>query len=237
MTASLPVALNSLPYWRFTFRPAVYRGDRIASARECLDILESVAIRVAGWRYPFVSRDHDRTHLRKNHAEAFVDSGEFREFGRLYRSGQFLYVTVLREALLNGTLDEVREISQWHKPRGSIPPTGGINIIRMMRLVTVAFLNAQSLVERLNLGDRVGMSLRLANIKGHVLVAGPRRELDEYYQVVEESIEVDATYSPEDVRIKPLALAIAAARDIYAAFGWLDPLDFVLAGIQEEALK
>jgi hypothetical protein len=33
------------------------------------------------------------------------------------------------------------------------------------------------------------------------------------------------------------ALALEMAREFFAAFGWTDPVDFVLTGMQEEALQ
>ncbi|MBV8071896.1 MAG: hypothetical protein JO270_18450 [Acidobacteriaceae bacterium] len=237
MTDTIPIILDNLPYWRVAIRPWEYRDDRITSARECFDILESIAVRAGGWRYPFVSRDRDRMHIRRDHAEAVVNEHEFREFARLYRSGQFLYVAVLREAASNHALAEASRIYRHREPRGSTEPTGGVNIVRMMRLVSVAFLNLQSLVERLHLDCAVQMSLRLANINRYALVAGTERQMDELYQAADEAVEIETAFNPKDLRVKPLELAVAVSRDIYAGFGWLDPMDFVLDGIQEEALK
>ena len=35
----------TLPYWRVSMRPSVYRGDRIATVNECLDVLEAISVR------------------------------------------------------------------------------------------------------------------------------------------------------------------------------------------------
>jgi hypothetical protein len=84
----------------------------------------------------------------------------------------------------------------------------------------------------------VRVSMRLANVEGNVLVAGePYRSLDEYYQAPEPIIDYERTFSPDDLKLKPRELGIETARHFYAAFGWLDPVDFVLHGLQEEALK
>lgn len=237
MTASVPIAVDGLPYWRVLIRPTHHRGDRIVTSRECLNVLESIAVRAGGWRYPFVSRDNERLRIRDDHVEVVVDSSEFREFVRLYRSGQLLFVSVLREAFLVGTLEEAREIAKYSAPRGSVPPTGGVNIIRLVRLVSVAFENARLLVEHLNIQEPMEMSFKLGNIKGHVLVAGPHRELDELYQAPEETIEFKREFSPEDLRVKSRTLALEVTSEFFAAFHWTDPVDYVLAGMQEEALK
>ena len=107
-----------------------------------------------------------------------------------------------------------------------------------MRLTSVAFLNAKALIEKLDLSETLAISMRMANVRGAVLVAGePRRSLDEFYQATETTIDYDRVYDVDQIRVDPLQIAIDAAAHFYAVFGWRDPVDFVLHGLQEEALK
>lgn len=79
--------------------------------------------------------------------------------------------------------------------------------------------------------------MRLANIQGAVLVAGePRRSLDEVHQAAESTIDFDREYEADQISVDPLGNAIEAATHFYAVFGWRDPVDFVLRGLQEEGV-
>lgn len=227
--------IDGFPYWRVSVRPNIYQENRIDVSR-CFNVLESMAVRAGGWRYPFVSRKGDRLNVRGDHVEAHVESGDIREFSRLYRSGQFLYVTVLREAFNPDVLEAARESARWNQRNNGVEPTGGIHIVRLMRLASVAFLNTKTLVEQLNLEVAVQVSLKLANVRGNVLISDPMHELDECYQTLEASVETTNQYSPEDLLTKPAVLAVSAVRDIVATFRWFDPDDLVLRGFQEMSL-
>jgi hypothetical protein len=236
MTDSIPVSgIAELPYWRVSERPSEYRGDRIATASECLDLLEAMSVRSGGWRYPFVSRRREGIRLRSDHVEVFTSSGEIQEFARMYRSGQYLYVTTLREAYHPGALEEARELARILSADEA--PGVAVSIVRLMRLVSVAFLNAKALIERLNLNGALSISMRLANVRGAVLVAGePRRSLDELYRVDEGIVDYDRQYDAARLTVEPLETAVEAAKHFFAVFGWRDPAEFVLRGLQEEAL-
>lgn len=237
-----PSAVTSLmkrPYWRVVIRLGEYDGSRIIEVAKCMDVLESTAVRAGGWRYPFVSRDHDRFSIGPNYAQSWIEQADFLEFSRLYQSGQFVYATALRESFLpadNEQLKEARELAKSNDISVDSYPTGVVNIVRFMRLATVAFINCQRLIDALGYEGAVTMNFRLANVKGAVLVAGFERDLDEYYQANETILDHDIVMPSNDIRTNPDSCGLLVAKHFFARFRWIDPDDFVLRGLQEEAL-
>jgi len=232
--------IAELPHWRTRIYPQTYEENRINDSVQCLDVLERVSVRSAGWRYPFVSRDRDRFAIRKNFAEAWISSGEYVEFSRQYTSGQFFYVTALREAFLSDDSEPIREAQELARLNGIDRekwPTGVVSIVRLMRLVSIAFMNAQRLADEFKISDDIVVDMRLANVAGRVLITGdPMRELDEYYQATESNIDYDVSVHSVDLRANTLRYGLEATKHFYSRFTWLDPTEFVLQGLQDQAL-
>jgi hypothetical protein len=240
-TPVLPPAVAELAshaYWRSTIRPVDYDADRIDDSAHCLETLESISVRAGGWRYPFVSRQRERISVHQNYVDSLINTGHFLEFARLYRSGQFIYAAALREAFLDQDSEPLREAKWLADVSGSTTrPAGAINIVRLVRLVSVTFINAQRLVEKLKVDGSLELSMRLTNIAGYVLTAGHERQLDEYYPAADPTIDYQVELNAAALRRNATNESVRAAKVFFAGFHWLDPSDLVMRSLEEEALS
>ena len=77
------------------------------------------------------------------------------------------------------------------------------------RLASVAFVNVQHLLDVFEYVGDVNVDLRLANVKGAVLVAGFERKLDEYYQARDPVLDYEIKASSNELRTKPNEYGLA----------------------------
>ena len=194
-------------------------------------------MRAGGWSYPFISDKGGEVRIRDRHVEASIAKHDFREFVRLYRSGQFFYASVLRESFSESALAESREIAQSDHPLGAINPTGGINIVRLMRLAAVGLINGCRLIEELGLADsEIHFTFGLSNINGQVLVAGTRRSFDQRFQA-HGYLSIERQYNAAALLSEIDLTTLDVMQDIYAHFGWNRVDDHVIRGLYNESLE
>lgn len=90
--------IQEMAYWRVLIRPVIPLNDQL-SFRTCSDLVAASKVSVRGWDYPHVEsqRPDDRGGIGRgeDYSESWTDWEGFREFWRMYRSGQFLSYNLL----------------------------------------------------------------------------------------------------------------------------------------------
>jgi hypothetical protein len=90
--------ITSRGYWRINFQPV--GAPASLSLKACGDLVDKSAVRLRGWYYPFHGHGPAENYGIENHnkyCQGWVDSGEYKEFWRMYRSGQFLHYRGVQE--------------------------------------------------------------------------------------------------------------------------------------------
>lgn len=98
MKPGLLECIQEMAYWRVLIRPAVPLDEQLTFGA-CLDLVNASKVSVRGWDYPHVEQQRSDGRGGIGRAEDFYESWTdwegFREFWRMYRTGQFLSYNLL----------------------------------------------------------------------------------------------------------------------------------------------
>src|SRR5689334_3159854 len=98
MKVDLLDTIKSRGYWRINFQPTGRPMN--LTLKECEDLVDRNSVKLRGWYFPFYrhgSADDYGTENHNNYCLGWIDSGEYKEFWHMYKSGQFLHYSAVRE--------------------------------------------------------------------------------------------------------------------------------------------
>ncbi len=117
MRDGLVDTIKSRGYWRINFQPVGEPAN--LNLRECEALVADNHVRLRGWYYPFYGHGSADNHGIENHntfCQGWIDSGEFKEFWRMYKSSQFLHYSVVHEDWMNPDTEVARSSSMEIEP-------------------------------------------------------------------------------------------------------------------------
>lgn len=196
-------------HWRVLIRPLAALETEL-SFRTCLDVVTASKVSVRGWDYPHTESERPDTRggagRGENFYESWTDWEGFREFWRMYRSGQFLSYN-----LLHG------ELGMFGTPGGQrIVPT-----VDTVYSVSEYVEFAQRLGKNipLNAGYEIAVSLR--NAVGYQLDAGPgRMPFLSALTNSSQDLTVTKRVRLNDMSSGTVEIANAILLEIFDYFGW-----------------
>jgi hypothetical protein len=163
MKEGLLESIQEMAYWRVLIRPMIPLDDQLAFGT-CLDLVTASKVSVRGWDYPHVEsqRPDNRGGIGRGEDfyESWTDWEGFREFWRMYRSGQFLSYN-----LLHG------EIGMFGQQGGQ----GVVPVVDTIYSVCEYVEFAQRLAKNASFGGGYVFTVSLRNVTRYQLSAGPGR--------------------------------------------------------------
>lgn len=154
--------IRQVGYWRINLRPKSRLPEDLSFQR-CAEIVEQSRVSIRGWDFPHIVRRHgdDAGVLRRdNYIEHWIEWDWFREFWRMYKSGQFLSYKALNE--------DIRAISEGNEDRQ-------MNIVSSIYSVTEFAEFAQRIANEKSFGGEVILSISLFNSLERQLAVGHNR--------------------------------------------------------------
>lgn len=210
--------IKSRGFWRISFQPIV-AIQKFSSLSECKEIVEKNAVKQRGWDYPAIprgSRDYMGIEPAENYYCGWTDWMNYKEFWRMYQSGQFLHYLALGE-------DWFGE-DEWHKELAQkIKPMSSLNIIgSVVYQITEIFEFLSRLTNSGMYDEGVYVSISLNNTKNRELwISDPMRaSFLRPYKTVAAKIEFTKKYSREQINESPKNNALEAMRYFFERFGW-----------------
>lgn len=214
------------PHWRLLIQPQPYVQGRLP-LEELLPTIGRATVRFRGWDFPHLDRN-GRPAMGSNYVAAGNDFMGHLEYWRMYMSGQFLYLSGVRESTEPGWKDKlvrtarfrilVGEDFDWTK----VP--GFFEVVNFIYVVTEFFEFASRVSQGLPQMESAKLTIGLHNIEGYVLTVDDfRRELHGYYAADESTLE-----NSWDIRLSDLVgssgdLVLEAIRWFFVRFGWTQP--------------
>lgn len=208
--------IQSRGHFRVNFRPTHIRPGRYTIA-ECHDLVLEKKVSLRGWDYPhFPSKKNAENTGHQpgsSYYEGWVDWAQYKEFWRMYQSGQFVHYASLRE--------DWPEDSLWKSAR-DIKPGTELNVVGSMFYSlgeVFAFYRRMTQDGPCASGAVVAISLR--NTAHRVLRMDDgieRAPLASEYRCSLPSIDFSATIAPHD---DVAVIATGAATHFAHRFGWL----------------
>lgn len=163
MKPQLLERIQEMAHWRVLIRPLTPLEDELSFGR-CLEVVSASKVSLRGWDYPHV--EQDRLDDRGGHGrgedfyESWTDWEGFREFWRMFKSGQFLSYNLL------------------HGEIGMFGDEGGKRIVPAVDTiysVTEYVEFAQRFAKNVPLSAGYELTISLRNAAGYRLFAGVGR--------------------------------------------------------------
>lgn len=220
--------VRSGPHWRLQIRPDSHDAQLIESRKRCREIIESAKVGLKGWDFPFVSRSEAHWGRGDNYIESWME-GWGKEYWRFHQSGQFLYLSTLREYSDSSWRKEIEEqakqgIHQVSEPVDWDSVPGFVEIVNLVYRVTEYFEFAARLVQQGLYREPITIKIGLHCIKDFVLgTHDPRRFWPSYFAASVEKLEREWPVAPEALINDSSEAAREAIVWLFEGFGWDDP--------------
>lgn len=221
--SDLTKAIREKGYWYIDVRPAEYVGDRVRYA-SLGPILDRTVVRLRGWDFPHIDRQRD---LQRGNTwiGGETDWSWFKEAWRFYRSGQFVYEIGIHEDWAGETF-----------PPQRLPldvPALGVGDALFRITETYEFASRLSVTEAGAHQMRIAIDVR--NAAGRSLYVDDinRMPMDRTRPFSEPTVYSAITVSRDDLAGRSRSLAIDAAAELFARFGF-HPTRALLEGQQSE---
>lgn len=209
MKPQLLERIQEMAYWRVLIRPLTPLSEALSFGR-CLEVVTASKVSIRGWDYPHVERD--RPDDRGGHGrgedfyESWTDWEGFREFWRMYKSGQFLSYNLL------------------HGEIGMFGDEGGKHVVPAVDTiysVTEYVEFAQRLAKNVPLSAGYELTISLRNAAGYRLVAGSGRMpfLDNRINGAGD-LTVNKRITTLEASVGTVDIANSVLLEIFDYFGW-----------------
>ncbi len=209
MREGLLERIQEMAYWRVLIRPVIPLDDQLAFGT-CLSLITASKVSLRGWDYPHVEsqRPDNRGGIGRGEDfyESWTDWEGFREFWRMYRSGQFLSYNLL------------------HGEIGMFGQQGGQSIVQAVDTiycVSEYIEFAQRLAKNVPFGGGYVFTVSLRNAAGYQLSAGPGR-VPFFDALVNSSqdLTVSKRVSSTEMARGTVEIANSILLEVFDCFGW-----------------
>jgi hypothetical protein len=181
--------------------------------------------------------------VRRNWVASWDDFMGHLEYWRMYQSGQFLYLSAVREATEAGWRDKLLRISRSriHPPSSDFDwdqVTGFLEVVNLVYTVTEFFEFAARLAQELPDTEACQLTVGIHDIEGFMLAVDDiHRSWWEYYAAREPVLENTWSFPVLDWVSRSADLSLDAIRWLVTRFGWLEPNLEAIKRDQETLLR
>jgi hypothetical protein len=223
MKPGLIETIKSRGYWRVNYQPLT-ATVRLTTMNECKAIVQKNTVKLRGWDYPHFSINNDNkgsTAPAGEYFEGWVDWQGFKEFWRMYKSGQFLHYRNLRE----DWLDENNLYGSW---ASKIKPLSVLAVFTsVIYEATEAFEFLSRLAQNGLYEEGVAVQMSLHNIQGRRLWLDDQSRAPFIYPRETQAKEFSwtQTYTKDKVVKDSKTCSKILIQQLVDYFGWNPSLD------------
>jgi hypothetical protein len=222
--------IKSRGYWRINFQPTGEPSK--LTLKECEDLIDKNSVKLRGWYYPFYghgSADNHGIENRQGFKQGWIDSGEFREFWRMYQSGQFLSYSAVQEDWMTAEV-------QGRFSDKELEPMKYLNFVGSLTMYITEVIEFLTRLNRSGLyQEGVLVSIALHNTKGRELSSFDAFRRLSFPRVTQEDpILFERSYTPTELQQAAKDLAIEPIVHYFEMFNMADiSVDQVIKRDQE----
>ncbi len=210
--------IQSRGYWRVEMRSSEYQEKRLPNRAAMQELLSNATVSLRGWPYPYFVAEE--TAYNGKWLEGQVNSSHYKEYWRLYESGQWVHYLALSRAWI--TREKLFE------GRSPLPPQhSGYLHVRgdILYDLTEIFRFAVGLAQSGVLDPAAFLSIQLHNTHDYMLYESFERPFflgQEFVNTSERPIE-----QQHNIPISQLSadiadqIALEAAIKVFEVFGWV----------------
>ena len=227
MTDEILERIKSRGYWVVVIRPIQFDEERIRSLEECIRLVRECKVSLRGWDYPHIAREGPVSGL--DWVESSTDWECYKEFWRMYQSGQFVHFFGCRE-------DWWSESSLSGPRTRDIEPGSVLSVLSTLFSITEIYEFAARLAEKNLFDDNLRLSVELHGMRNRKLtILDPSRFLFEDYICAINDLPYSKIISVEDILGRGRDLALDHTLWILERFNWRSP--HIKATLREDQIR
>lgn len=223
-------AIRANAHWQIRLRPEVH-NEQLLSLTECRKFVERNAVKIRGWDYPFLDESEEGRETGLDYFGSAIDWGRFKEFWRLFQSGQFYHLRALPE----------NDTSNYPLSLGHGQPSGpvfkGVSLESSVFHLTEVMHFAKRLAATPNFGPTLHAEIILKNVKDRALGVDVRRVPGFFSQIGIADVPWSKAIPVSDLLNQPNEIAVEAAGYILERFGAHRLTLDVIRRVQQELLQ
>jgi len=210
--------IKSRGYWEVVIRPMHFEKERINDLIQCLKIVEECKIMLRGWDYPHIS-NKEPPYCGIDYFESVTDWDAYKEFWRMYQSGQFVHLFGLHEDWFE---DEIPLFgpSQY----SSIKPGSILEVSMTLYSLTEIFQFATNLARKNLFDESAFVSIKLHGLMNRTLQSFDfgRRFWNQY------TCHINSFPIEKEIPVKTLLekndeIALTETFEVFKRFNWASP--------------
>lgn len=227
-----PEFVKKRPHWRVLIKPFPFRKDRLNELSKCWETLQSCQVATPkGWRFPKMYGE-----MRQAGNDYIFSSPEYGEsyYWALFQSGQFLYISQFVEDFDPDLVNKAR--SQFYSMPEDFTPSGRIEILWTLYIITNIFHFAARLVERGIFDSTVSIRIEMNQIKDRILWWRDHWHWRFFYPVRVPNLDNEWKLSADQLLGNSAEISLKATKWFLERFSSYDPPDELLAEEQKKHL-
>jgi hypothetical protein len=221
--------IMSRGYWKVIMHPSEFRRDRIANLLECQRLVENCKVSLRGWDYPHF----ERLVSSEDYICSETDWEIYKEYWRLYRSGQFVhYFGCVEDWWRGSTLDA--ELGARYAP-GEV-----LELIMVLYHMTEVHEFASRMAQRSVFGKQMSLTVEAHGMRGRRLIRVGNSLFDGFGQYVsqQESFKFESPFAVQDLIGRSAEAALDQALRVYELFNWRNArMAQNVSGLRDEQRK
>jgi hypothetical protein len=193
--------------------PSEFKQDRINNLLECQNLIENCRVSLRGWDYPHF----DHILSGQDYVWSETDWEIYKEYWRLYRSGQFVHYFGCVEDWWRGSKLDA-ELGARYGPREVLE-----SIMVLYRLTEI-YEFVSRLAGKGVLGEQISLAIELRGMKSRRLICLGKpffSSLDQYLSQ-EEVLKFEATLAVQDLVVRAAEHALEESLGVFELFNWRD---------------
>lgn len=222
--------ITSQAYWRVEIRSAEYQAKRLTTRAGMQELLSSATVSLRGWPYPYYQAQ--KTAYNGQWLEGTVAWENYREYWRLYESGQWIHYVRLhgagapREEVFKGLTPLPPQHAGYIHVRGDVLFT-----------LTEILLFAIGLAKGGVLDPTAFLSVQLHNTKDYMLFESFDRFFPhEYVNQWDTPIAFEESLPASELSASANKIAFDMAIKVFSVFGWT-PAEAAIRNLVEDQKK
>jgi hypothetical protein len=226
MMEELLAKIKSRGYWFVIIRPLRFKEERISSLEECSKLVRECQVSLRGWNYPHITDPKSGL----NWVESSTDWECYKEYWRMYQSGQFVHLFGCRE-------DWWSESSLSSPETREIKPGSVLSVLSTLFSITEIYEFAARLAEKNVFDHNLRLTIELHGMKNRKLtMLEPGRISRDYVCAINE-LPLSKTIPVEEILSQGHDLALKHTIWIFERFNWHSPPIKILKEEQNRLLE
>lgn len=215
--------IEQSPHWRVLIRPSKYKEVKNPKVGELQRAVSSHAVSIRGWTFPQVPRSAEDQECGPNYFGGITLWSSEAEYFRYFSSGQFLFLSRVKEfgdASWHKMLEELAAGHGWRDGKPREKPNGYFSLINLLYHFCEYVEFATRLAGSGLLGESADLTISLNQIRGFVLTTEHNRSWWNPPPFAGDKVEFTDTFDAKTLIAESKEIILQIAEHFFKNLGW-----------------